>query len=162
MSKANQMLGFLQRNCIHLTDMKCRRSLYLALVRAHLCYGSELWAPQSTSKDLLYIEGVQQRASIYVLQDYHSFYADRINLLPILYWYDMKYIISFYNIKSGLYEPKPRRLYRHPTRHLTCFSSTNCYRPNLHRTAYFKSSFFNRIVPLWNNLPEDLKSYTQI
>ncbi len=57
-SKANQMLGFLRRNCTHLTDTKCRRLLYLALVRAHLCYGSELWAPQSTSKDLLRIEGV--------------------------------------------------------------------------------------------------------
>ncbi|CAB4007908.1 RNA-directed DNA polymerase from mobile element jockey [Paramuricea clavata] len=87
-SKANQMLGFLRRNCIHLTDMKCRRSLYLALVRAHLSYGSELWAPQSTSKDLLRIESVQRRASKYILQDYHSSYADRLkllNLLPISY-----------------------------------------------------------------------------
>ncbi len=41
-SKANQMLGFLRRNCTHLTDTKCRRLLYLAL-----SYGSELWAPQS-------------------------------------------------------------------------------------------------------------------
>jgi hypothetical protein len=65
-AKANQMLGFLRHNCIHLTDMKCRRSLYLALVRAHLCYGSELWAPQSTSKDLLRIESVQRRASKYI------------------------------------------------------------------------------------------------
>lgn len=48
-SKANQMLGFLRRNCIHLPDVKCRRTLYLAFVKAHLCYGSELWAPQSTS-----------------------------------------------------------------------------------------------------------------
>ena len=75
-SKANQMLGFLRRNCIHLTDTKCRRSLYRALVRAHLCYGSELCAPQSTSKDLLRIESVQRRASKYVLQDHHSSYAD--------------------------------------------------------------------------------------
>jgi hypothetical protein len=68
-SKANQMLGFFSS----LTDMKCRRSLYLmGLVRAHLCYGSELWAPQSTSKDLLRIESVQRWASKYVLEDYHS------------------------------------------------------------------------------------------
>ena len=162
-SKANQMLGFLRRNCIHLTDLKCRRSLYLALVRAHLCYGSELWAPQSTSKDLLRIESVQRRASKYVLQDYHSSYADRLkllNLLPISYWYEMKDIICFYKIKSGLYDLNPEGYIDHPTHHLTRFSSTNCYRPNLCRTAYFRSSFFNRIVPLWNNLPEDLKSST--
>ena len=37
-SKANQMLGF-----------------HLTLVRAHLCYGREIWAPQSTSRNLLRI-----------------------------------------------------------------------------------------------------------
>ena len=146
-SKANQILGFLRRNCIHLTDMKCRRSLYLALVRAHLCYGSELRAPQSTSKDLLHIEGVQRRASKYILQDYHSSYADRLkllNLLPISYWYEMKNISSFYKIKSGLYHLNPEDYIDHPTHHLTRFSSTNCYRPNLCRTAYFRSSFLQQ------------------
>jgi hypothetical protein len=58
---------------IHLTNMKCRRSLYLALVRAHLCYGSELWVSHDNQHQrtyLLRIEGVQRRASKYVFQDY--------------------------------------------------------------------------------------------
>ena len=74
------MLGFLRRNCTSLADIRCRRLLYLTLVRAHLCYGSEIWAPQSTSKDLLRIESVQRRATKYILQDYHSSYADRLKL----------------------------------------------------------------------------------
>ena len=30
-------------------------------------------------------------------------------------------------------------------------------RPNLCRTALFRNSFFNRIVYLWNQLPNDIK-----
>ena len=67
-AKANRMLGFLRRNCVRLTDVNSRRTLYISLVRAQLCYGSELWAPQTT-KDLLRIEGIQRRATKYILQD---------------------------------------------------------------------------------------------
>ena len=35
-AKANRMLGFLRRNCFHLTDVNARRPLYLSLVRSHL------------------------------------------------------------------------------------------------------------------------------
>ena len=160
-SKANQMLGFLRRNCTNLTDIKCRRLLYLTLVRAHLCYGSEIWAPQSTSRDLLRIESVQRRSTKYVLQDYHSSYTDRLkllNLLPISYWYEIKDIISFYKMKSGIYDLNPENYVDPPpSQHLTPFSSTISFRPNLCRTTSFRSSFFNRIVPLWNSLPEELK-----
>ena len=159
-SKANQMLGFLRRNCTNLTDIKCRRLLYLTLVRAHICYGSEIWAPQSTSKDLLRIESVQRRATKYVLQDYHSSYTDRLkllNLLPISYWYEIKDIISFYKMKSGIYDLNPENYIDPPSQHFTRFSSTNSFRLNLCRTTSFRSSFFNRIVPLWNSLPEELK-----
>jgi hypothetical protein len=34
-AKANRMLGFLRRNCFHLTDVNARRLLYLSLVRSH-------------------------------------------------------------------------------------------------------------------------------
>jgi hypothetical protein len=79
----------------------------------------------------------KRRTSKYVLQDYHSSYADRLkllNLLPISYWYEMKDIICFYKIKSGLYDLNPEDYIDHPTHHPTRFSSTNCYRPNLCRT----------------------------
>jgi hypothetical protein len=41
-AKANKMLGFLRRNCFHLTDIRARRLLYLSLVRSHLSFGCEL------------------------------------------------------------------------------------------------------------------------
>jgi hypothetical protein len=62
-STANQMLGFLQRNCGGILNIKALKLLYMSLVRSHLYYCSQLWAPQTVIKDLLLIENVQIKAS---------------------------------------------------------------------------------------------------
>lgn len=99
-AKANRMLGFLRRNCSRLTSMRCRRLLYLSLVRSHLSYGSELWAPQNSSNDLRRLEGVQRRATKFILQDYTSSYLARLkktNLLPLSFGLKWKTSFSFLN-----------------------------------------------------------------
>ena len=103
-AKANRMLGFLRRNCFHLTDVNARRLLYLSLVRSHLSFGCEIWAPQGPSADLLRLEGIQRRATKFILKDYESSYPDRLkklNLIPLSYWHEIKDIIFFYKCKSG-------------------------------------------------------------
>ena len=71
---SNGMLGFIQRNCFHLTDVHARRLLYLSLVRSHLSFCSEIWAPQGpSSADLLPLEGIQRRATKFILQDESSY-----------------------------------------------------------------------------------------
>ena len=65
-AKANRMLGFLRRNCFHITDVNARRLLYLSLVRSHLSFGCEIWAPQGPSADLLRLEGIQRRATKFI------------------------------------------------------------------------------------------------
>ena len=62
-ARSNRMLGFLRRNCFQLTDVHARRLLYLSLVRSHLSFGSEIWAPQGPSADLLRLEEIQRRAN---------------------------------------------------------------------------------------------------
>ena len=51
-AKAKRKLGFL---------------LYLPFVRSQLGYASEVWAPQSCIRDLKLLEGVQRRATHYIL-----------------------------------------------------------------------------------------------
>ena len=75
------MLGFLRRHCTQLTNIHCRRLLYLTLVRSHLSYGSEIWSPQGSSRDLVLIEGIQRRATKFITQDYHSSYSSRLKSL---------------------------------------------------------------------------------
>ena len=131
-----------------------RRLLYLSLVRSHLSFGCEIWAPQGPSADLLRLEGIQRRATKFILKDYESSYPDRLkklNLIPLSYWHEIKDIIFFYKCKSGLYELDTNQFINQPLHHSTRSSSGDFLRPNLCKTSLFRDSYFNRIVFLWNN-----------
>ena len=164
-AKANRMLGFLRRNCFHLTDVNARRLLYLSLVRSHLSFGCEIWAPQGPSADLLRLEGIQRRATKFILKDYESSYPDRLkklNLIPLSYWHEIKDIIFFYKCKSGLYELDTNQFINQPLHHSTRSSSGDFLRPNLCKTSLFRDSYFNRIVFLWNNLSSGIKASSSV
>ena len=49
----NRMLGFLKRHCAGLIDSEALLRLYSSLVRSHLCYCSQVWAPQSVISQLI-------------------------------------------------------------------------------------------------------------
>ena len=64
-ARANKLLGLLRRTCPILTDVKVRRSLYLALVQ--MSYSTEVLSPSRLTlkqKD----ERVQRRATRWILQ----------------------------------------------------------------------------------------------
>ena len=74
------------------------------LVRSHLSFGSEFWAPQGPSADLLRLEGIQRRTTKFILQDYESSYVDRLkklDLIPISYWREIKDIVFLHKCKSA-------------------------------------------------------------
>ena len=108
-AKANRLPGFLRRNCSQMTDTRCRRLLYLSLVRSHLSYASEIWAPQASSRDLAILEGVQRRATKFILQNYELSYLERLrrlNLLPISYWLEIKDLIFFFQMQTRPLRPR--------------------------------------------------------
>jgi hypothetical protein len=81
-----------------MTDTRCRRLLYLSLVRSHLSYASEIWA-----------EGVQRRATKFILQNYELSYLERLrklNVLPISYWLEIKDIIIFLQMQTRPLRPR--------------------------------------------------------
>lgn len=59
-NNANKMLGFIRHSLSSRSDqfLPTFRSLYVALVRSHLEYASEIWSPKSVTLIKL-IEGVQ-------------------------------------------------------------------------------------------------------
>ena len=83
---------------------KC--TMYLALVRPHLGYATQVWCPQSI-KLMKSIERVQRRATKYILMlpfqtDWS--YQDRLiqcNLLPISYWHEMMDLTFLYKATNG-------------------------------------------------------------
>ena len=87
-----------------------KRLLYLAFVRSQLGYASEVWAPQSCIRDLKLLEGVQRRATRYILgchRDPNSrpSYKSRLvslNLLSISYWLECRDLLFLYKGVNGL------------------------------------------------------------
>ena len=50
--KANRMLGFIKSSCAELSCNEPIKLLYISLVRSHMCFFSQVWAPQSTIYNL--------------------------------------------------------------------------------------------------------------
>ena len=166
-AKANRLLGFLRRNCSQMTDTRCRRLLYLSLVRSHLSYASEIWAPQASSRDLAILEGVQRRATKFILQNYELSYLERLrklNLLPISYWLEIKDLIFFFKCKQGLYDLDISSFVTFSSNRSsrTRSSKDNLLQVNPCKTSLFRNSFFNRIVFLWNNLSPIIRNSSSV
>jgi hypothetical protein len=163
-TKSNRMLGFVRRNTRFITRTSVRRSIYLTLVRCHLGYATQIWAPQS--KELIRkIERVQRRATKYILNlpfRCSESYKDRLvklNLLPLTYWHEYLDLVFFFKAITGIITvntgvlPAVRltRVTRNNNSNVTQFITRKC------KTTTFQRSFFNRATRLWNILANDLQ-----
>ena len=81
-SKANKMRGLIKRNSREFRDVLTLRTLYCALVRSQLEYGSVVWSP-FTARNITKLERVQRRATKFILKTEHD-YEVRISNLNLL------------------------------------------------------------------------------
>ena len=101
-AKANILLGLLKRSCPLLTKVVDMRYLYLAIVKPHLCYATEVWSPALKSLKLK-IERVQRPATRWILRlkPGQMSYKERLlsldlNMIPLASQREMKQILFFY------------------------------------------------------------------
>ena len=66
-SQANKLLGYVKRNTRFILRTEVWRKLYLALVRPHLGYVNQIWAPQSIEL-IVKLEHIQRRATKFFLK----------------------------------------------------------------------------------------------
>ena len=157
-SRANKMLGFIRRTLNGSKNLlPTYKSLYIALVRSHLEYASEIWNPKSSSLVKL-IEGVQRRATRLLLPELdYTMRLESLSLLPLVYRREVKDLTTFYKMKCGLYKCSFESF--------ICFCSDKRLRSFSEgklklgqcRTELYKQTFYNRIPHLWNNLPRFLR-----
>ena len=164
-TKATKALGFVRRATLNIKDIAVRRTLYLSLVRSQLCYGSQIWAPQTVTL-IKQAERTHRRATKYVLDlpfRCDTIYQQRLlllDLIPLCYWHEFLDIVLFYKLINGHVSidtnllPSTTNNNRRETRssdidHLK-FSTNRC------KTTTYQRSYLNRTTRLWNILPKEL------
>ena len=110
-----------------------------------------------TANSINKLESVQRRAACYVMSDYNR-YSNVNNMLSILNWKSLKQqkdnqsLSILYKILNGLVDVVP------PNCVIPNHSVTRGHNKKYHhissRVDTYKFSFYPRIVPIWNALPE--------
>ena len=84
-AKANKMLGFLRRNCAGLVNREALLRLYHSLVRSHVSFCSQVWAPLSAVNNLFLVEDIPRRASRFIVGKGSDLsYRDRLSMLRLM------------------------------------------------------------------------------
>ena len=159
-TKANNVIGIIRRSFTHLNE-EIFLKLYKALVRPHLEYAAVVWSP-SYKKYIKSIENVQRRATKQIPGMSDLSYEERLRKLQLptlVYRRARGDMIDTYKILQGLYDSKVSSLFtlqeQQHTR--TRGHSKKIYKH--HSKLNTRKHFFtNRVVNLWNNLPEKVVS----
>ena len=156
-AKGNNTLKFIKRN-IQTHNSKIKETAYKTYVRPLLEYSSSVWDPWQ-KKYIEKLEMVQHRAVRYILNDYArtssvTLMLKKLSLPTLETRRKISSLVMLYKIQSGLVRiPLPSYIISTMRNRLSIpYSRINAY---LH-------SFFPRTARLWNNLPPDLTSCSDL
>ena len=144
--KAYRSLNLIRRTLPPNSSTKLKKQLYLSLVKSHMSYCSQLWRPRLI-KDIQSIEGVQRKASKYILNDYTSDYNTRflsLHLLPLMYWYELQDMFLVKYLQD-------------PADNLDIFK----YVSHSFSHSATRHFYFNRVLRLWNSIPGNVIDLSQ-
>ena len=154
-NKANRIVGLIRKTFVAL-DEEIFKCLYVAMVRPHLEYANQIWAP-FLIKDLKAVENVQRRASKLVPTLKNLTYEERLRKLglpTLAYRRARGDMIETYKILSGIYDEEVSQ---------DIFVLQEGQRTRGHTKRIFKvhsrlnknkNSFCKRVVNNWNQLPQ--------
>ncbi|MCP4459028.1 MAG: hypothetical protein GY816_13550 [Cytophagales bacterium] len=174
-SQASSKLGILRRTCHFTTDIRQKRSFYLAIVRSLFEHCSPIWSPQYASH-LSKFEAIQRRAIKWINGEPFSSYTDdkyaeelrKLKILPMKLKFIYNDLVLFYKIANKMVpiefpdhisvrKPEGTRLTRQNAA-IHDFSDVSTYCCNITpSTDALKHSFFFRTVINWNRLPVSVR-----
>ena len=162
-NKGNMLLAVIRRTYEYL-DEESLMLLYKGLVRPAVEYGVVVWAPR-LPRDIEAIESVQRRATRLVPGLKELSYPDRLRRikLPTLSYrrhrgdmiHTYKYACSIYQLPETS-NILPRAQFLSTRGHPLKLAKIRC------RTLASGAFFSQRVVSLWNSLPEDVLSAPSI
>jgi hypothetical protein len=162
-SKASKVMGLVKRTLGYTAPVTVKKQLYVSLVRSGLEYCSQVWSG-TTSQNILLIERLQRSATRYILQQPDLDYKDRLKelkLLPLTYRREYLDTCMFYKCMNGL-QILNINDYVQFTNENAAFTRTRLDKSRLRvpktNTVLYQRTYFNRIVHIWNTLPESIRS----
>ena len=157
-SKANRALGIIYRAFTYL-DKGIFLNLFKSLVRPHLEYASTIWTP-IYKKDKIAIENVQRRATRLLGNLSEKSYPERLRELglPSLEYRRLRAdVIQTYKILNNIDQVDKSKLFTMANSNTTRGHSKKLYKRR--SRLRMRSNFFsNRVVDVWNSLPEEVVS----
>ncbi len=155
--KANRILHLIRRTFGQSPSLSARKRLQLC--RSQMTYCSPIWRPLLT-KDIIALETVPRRATKFILNSYDTDYKDRVikfQLLPLMMVYELADIIIWFFTKS-LKQPNDSFNITSYVEFCCGKTRSNSKRKLKHTNIPTSNTqrhlFFNRIVRLWNSLPQ--------
>ena len=160
--KAFNVLWFLKRALGKSVSASVKKMFYISLVRPHLEYGSIVWSV-AYKKNLALLESVQRHASKYITGDYNSDYKTRLencHLLPLSYRRELIDILFlFKRIHSNSVTFVLEKLVFSGRRGKLLINDVDIGLLLIQKvnTEIYKYFYTNRIVPLWNSIPVEIR-----
>jgi hypothetical protein len=157
-AKAKSVSYLIRRSIGYNAPHNVSLQLYTTLTRSILEYGSTVWSPfQKTF--IKKLESVQRAMTRYILHYPGISYEARctqLNILPLSYRREISDLLFLFKCMYKLYDLDVAKYVSFKSGHSLLRSSNRGPILNIQRcnTETFKNSFFNRIVRLWNSLPQ--------
>ena len=163
MSESLQISKFDKTDLSTSSPVSLKKRLYISLVRSHLSYCSQLWWPHLI-KDIINIERVQRKATKFRLNNYnrgnYKWRPQSLHLLPLMYWLELQDLCFLLKCFCDPHDNMNIWEYVSFSSNNTRAAAANKLTHNLCRTSMTRHFYFNRVVRLWNSLPNSLIDLT--
>ncbi len=155
-SKANRVLGIIRRSFKYV-DKDVMLTLYKSLVRPHLEYNNDIWSPK-LKRTKRTLEAVQRRATRMVPELKNVPYEERLRHLglpTLVYRRHRADMIQAFKILHQEYDLDSSKMFKSPTDDRTRGHSYKLFKERV-ATSLRRGFFPNRVIDLWNELPEEV------
>jgi hypothetical protein len=131
--------------------------LYLTLVKSKLSYATKVWSPASSLLKQK-AEKIQRRATRWILRVKAGelSYKERLqqlDMLPLAYDREVKGLVLFYKAMNGYIDIDVSNFVHFVNHGRTRRAlSSKYFETPLCKTCTYSSSYFNRVVKLWNSV----------
>ena len=166
-NKARRVLGIIYRNISpNIEDCLTVLKLYMALVRPHLEYAAQIWNPHLV-KDIKSLEKIQKFALRICSKNYHETYQNLLSLYQVPTLENRRLFLclcTFYSIVNKLvFFPEILLPSTMPVTTSRCRNYNPCaYQVPHANLNSLKFSFFVNTVKVWNNLPHEAVTTTDL